>query len=121
VQIDKVSLMVLEKMDPCYSFGGLSSQQSTSCEPSIGSFQGWSKFPSTSTCMIMIAPLSNRNRSAKTITDSMKFSMHMFHWGMKDNGLKTCKIRRLNGTFARTRSTLFLEDTLKKEKHLQEG
>ncbi len=46
--MDKISLVVLEKMDPRYSFGGLNSQQSTSCEPSIGSFQGRNKSLATS-------------------------------------------------------------------------
>ncbi len=36
--MDKMSLVVPKKMDPCYLFGGLSSQQSISCEPSISSF-----------------------------------------------------------------------------------
>jgi len=30
---------------------------------------------------------------------------------MKENNLETCGIKRLDGTYARTRSTLFLEDT----------
>jgi hypothetical protein len=30
--MDKISLVVLEKMDPHYSFGGLNSQQSISCK-----------------------------------------------------------------------------------------
>jgi hypothetical protein len=45
--MDKVKLVVLGKMDPHYSFGGLSSQQSTSCKPSTGSFPGRNESPST--------------------------------------------------------------------------
>jgi len=43
-QMDIVSSVVPENMDPCYSFGGLNSQQSTSCEPSTDSFQGRNEF-----------------------------------------------------------------------------
>jgi hypothetical protein len=45
--MDKVRSVVLEKMDPYYSFGGLNSQQSTSCEPSTSSFLGRNEYPST--------------------------------------------------------------------------
>ncbi len=45
--MDKVRSMVLGKMDLHYSFGGLNSQQSTSCKPSIDNFIGRNESPST--------------------------------------------------------------------------
>jgi hypothetical protein len=45
--MDKVRFVVPKKMDPHYSYGGLSSQQSISCEPLIGSFLGRNEFPLT--------------------------------------------------------------------------
>jgi hypothetical protein len=51
------------------------------------------------------------NLLAKTITDSIKLSTHLFHGGMRENDSKMCKIGRLDGTLAKTRSTLFLEYT----------
>jgi hypothetical protein len=81
--MDIVSSVVLEKMDPHHSFGGLNSQQSTSCEPSIGSFQGRNESPfntrGSSTYMIMTTLLLNRIILAKTTTYSMKLSTCMFH------------------------------------------
>jgi len=47
--MDKVKYVVLEKMDLCYSFGSLNSQQSTSCEPLISSFLGRNEYLSTLT------------------------------------------------------------------------
>jgi hypothetical protein len=45
--MDKMKSMVPKKMNPCYSYGGLSSQKSISCEPSIGSFLRKNKYAST--------------------------------------------------------------------------
>jgi hypothetical protein len=45
--MDKVRSVVPKKMDPRYSFGGLSSQQSISCEPSIDSFPKRNEYPLT--------------------------------------------------------------------------
>jgi len=47
------------------------------------------------------------NLLAKTITDSIKLSMHLFHGGMREDDSKMCEIGRLDGTFVRTRLTLF--------------
>jgi hypothetical protein len=61
--------------------------------------------------MIMTTPLSNRNTYTKNKMDSIKLSIHLFQGGMRDSGLKTCGIRRLDGTFIITRLTFFLEKT----------
>jgi hypothetical protein len=52
-------------------------------------------------------PLSNKNLSAKNTVDLIKLSIHLFQGGVKDNGLKKCKIERLDGTYARKKSSLF--------------
>jgi hypothetical protein len=62
--------------------------------------------------MIMIAVLLDKNLSSKTTINSIKLSTHQFHGKMREIGLKMRRIERLNGTFARTRSTLFSKYTL---------
>jgi hypothetical protein len=47
--------------------------------------------------------------STKNIVDSIKISIHLFQGRMRDNGLKACGIRKLDGTFVITRLTLFLK------------
>ncbi len=59
----------------------------------------------------MTAPLSNKKLSTKNIVHSIKLSIRLFQGGMRDSGLKTCGIGKLDGTYAITRSTLFLEET----------
>jgi hypothetical protein len=51
----------------------------------------------------------------KHMVDSLKLSTRLFQGKMRDIGLKTCRIERLDGTSIITRSTLFLEDTWKKQ------
>jgi hypothetical protein len=60
--------------------------------------------------MIMMAFLLDRNLFAKNTMDSIKLSIYLFQGGMKNSGSKMCKIKRLDGTFAKIRLTLFLED-----------
>ncbi len=108
--MDKVKSMVLEKMDLCYSSKGLSSQKSTSCEASKKeqiSFNTCGSFA----CMIMIAPLLDKNMFTKTTTNSIKLSIHVFQKKLREKGSKTWGIGRLNDTFVRKRSTLFSKDT----------
>jgi len=61
--------------------------------------------------MIMMAPLSDRNLSAKNTMDYIKLSICLFQGGMRESGSEMYKIGRLDGTSIKTRSTLFLEDT----------
>jgi hypothetical protein len=61
--------------------------------------------------MIMMAPLLNKNMSAKTTMDSIKLSTCLFQGGMRESGLKMCEIKRLDGMPAKTRSSLFSKDT----------
>jgi hypothetical protein len=54
---------------------------------------------------------SIRNMSTKNTMDLIKLSIHLFQKGMKGNGLEMCGIKRMDGTSAITRSTLFLKET----------
>jgi hypothetical protein len=57
--------------------------------------------------MIMMSPLSDKNLFAKDTTYLIKLSIHLFQGGIKESGSKMCIIKKLDGTSARTRSTLF--------------
>jgi hypothetical protein len=61
--------------------------------------------------MIMMALLLNRNLSIKTTMNSIKLSTCLLQGRTRENILEICGIESLDGTFAITRSTLFLEDT----------
>jgi hypothetical protein len=59
----------------------------------------------------MTTLLLDKNLFAKNIMDLLKLSIRLFQRGMRDSGLETCEIGRLDGKSIITRSTLFSKET----------
>jgi len=57
------------------------------------------------------SPSMRQNMLAKTTMNSTKLSTRLFQGRMRESGLEMRIIRRLDGTFVKTRSTLLSKDT----------